>query len=134
QDFFECCRNEDVAILFEERSVRYWFAALITVEYVMLLGIRDGSGDVDALRIIVSAGDVRDTDDLASRVGEHPRGDRADISEALYNHARSRRRHTHALHLIERAERDPPSGPLAAAVRPADLDRFPGHNTGHGAA
>src|ERR1035441_867483 len=74
-----------------------------------------------------SAGDVRDTDDLASRVGEHPRGDRADISEALYDHARSRRRHTHALHLIERAERDPPSGRLDAAVRPADLDRFRGH-------
>ena len=88
-DAFKGAGREDEAFLFE-----YLFAVhldearlRITVEDALrvLLDIGLRGFDVDAVRVVVAAGDVADSDYLAARVVQEQRVVGSDVAEALYD-------------------------------------------------
>jgi hypothetical protein len=91
---------------------------------MMLLGVRDRRGNVEAVRVHVGAADVGDTDDHAAGLVEEFRCDRTDVAEALHGDARDARIEPEPRHFVERDERHAATGGLDAAARAADLDRL----------
>src|SRR5208337_4347244 len=87
-----------------------------------------------AILFVETAADLDDADDFVSRLGHKPGRVRADIAEALHDDASGIAIQAQFLDRLIANHENATPGSLTAPARSANVDRFAGHDGGHGLA
>src|SRR5690242_3043635 len=94
----------------------------------MFSGVMDGSGDINAVRIIDPADDIAQADDFTSQFLQKTSSNATHVAKALHNYSTAFRLQPHILQCCTRHNLYPTSCGLKATFTATNRERLAGHS------